>query len=126
MAILLVIEDEKHIRQFVTVNLKARGYEIVEADSAEKGLSLLREQAVDALLLDIKLPGMSGWDMLKVIQSDSSLPQLPVILMSASSFSDPSEYSSYPSIAARLVKPLGVATLLQTVSQMLATRKATS
>jgi twitching motility two-component system response regulator PilH len=126
MAVLLVVEDEKRIRQFVTINLRARGHEIMEAESAEIGLDLLRERPADALLLDIKLPGMNGWEMLQAIQNDKTLPQIPVILMSASSFSDPSEYSSYPHIAARLVKPLGVPTLLQTVSQLLSTYKATS
>jgi CheY-like chemotaxis protein len=121
MAILLVVEDEKHIRQFITLNLKARGHQIIEADSAEAGLALLREKPVDALLLDIKLPGMSGWEMLQAIQNDGALPQPPVILMSASSFSDPSEESSYPAVAARLIKPVGVPLLLQTVSQMLIT-----
>lgn len=126
MAVLLVVEDEKHIRQFVSVNLKARGHEVQEADSAESALELLHRAKVDVLLLDIKLPGMDGWTMLQAIEGDETLPKVPVILMSASSFSDPSEYSSYPHIAARLVKPVSVPTLLQTVSQTLSAYKATS
>ncbi len=118
MPTVLVVEDDTNIRQFVAVNLKARGYMVVQAGSAEEGLHQLRVHSIAALVLDIKLPGMSGWDMLKQIVADPALPDLPVIIMTASPLSDHIAEQTYSNIADKLVKPVSVADL------MLAIRKA--
>ncbi len=86
MSTVLVVEDEAHIRQFVAVNLKVRGFEVLPVANAEDGLQQLRGHAPDALVLDIKFPGMSGWNMLERIASDPTLPKVPVILMTASHY----------------------------------------
>src|SRR5256885_13212521 len=106
MPTLLVIEDEANIRQFVVVNLKARGYDILEAASAEEGLLQLRYRAPAALILDITLPGMSGWDMLKQLEAEPELPLLPVIILTASAQTTYPDDQLYSNIAAKLVKPI--------------------
>ncbi len=116
MSTILVVEDESYIRQFVTLNLKARGYTIISAESAEEGLQLLREYNPQALILDIKLPGMSGWSMLNAVDDDPTLSKLPVIVMTASSvLSQPDEYR-YSNIVQKLIKPIGVSDLIKAVS----------
>jgi len=118
MATVLIIEDEKNIRQFVAVNLRVRGYDILQAESAEQGLDLIREHAPQALILDIKLPGLGGWGMLKVIHNDPALPKLPVIIMTASSvISQPDEYL-YPFTVEKLIKPVALADLLRAVQKI--------
>src|SRR5260221_529246 len=84
MSTLLIVEDDPNIRHFVTANLKARGYNILQAESAEEGLRLLQEHKPEALVLDIKLPGMNGWNMLKVIADDPQLPKVPVTIQRGS------------------------------------------
>jgi len=118
MPTILIVEDDSNIRQFVAVNLKARGYTVLQAENAEDGLQQLREHTPSALVLDIKLPGMSGWDMLVEIGADPSLLDIPVIIMTASPLSDHPGDISYSNIADKLVKPVSTADL------MLAIRKA--
>lgn len=118
MPTVLIIEDEKHICQFISINLKARGYETFQAETAEEGLQLLKKIAPDALILDIKLPGMSGWHMLEIIDHDSTAAKLPVIIMTASSvLSQPDEYP-YPNIVDKLVKPVSVMDLVRPITSV--------
>jgi DNA-binding response OmpR family regulator len=118
MPTVLIVEDDSNIRQFVAVNLKARGYTVLQAENAEDGLQQLHEHSPGALVLDIKLPGMSGWEMLKQIVADPKVPALPVIIMTASPLSDRAGDISYSNIADKLIKPVSTADL------MLAIRKA--
>ena len=118
MPTVLIVEDEAHIRQFVAVNLRARGYDTLSAESAEGGLILLKTDMPQALILDIKLPGMSGWDMLSVIDHDPTLPKLPVIIMTASSvLSQPNQYP-YANIVDKLNKPVSVTSLMHAVQSI--------
>jgi DNA-binding response OmpR family regulator len=118
MPTLLIVEDDRNIRQFVTVNLKARGYSVLQAENAEDGLQQLREHSPAALVLDIKLPGMSGWDMLKQIVTDPELPDIPVIILTASPLSDHVGEQTYTNIADTLIKPIGAADLILAVRRI--------
>jgi twitching motility two-component system response regulator PilH len=118
MTTLLVIEDDAHIRQFVAANLKIRGYEVIQAENAELGLQYLREQNPAGLLLDIKLPGMSGWDMLKQLSIDPDLPHIPVIVMTASPITNHADEQYYTYIIDKLVKPISAVDLVQAVKKM--------
>jgi two-component system, sensor histidine kinase len=118
MPTLLIVEDDNNIRQFVAVNLKARGYTVLQTDNAEDGLRQLHDYAPAALLLDIKLPGMTGWDMLKQIDADPNLPHLPVIIMTASPLFDHLGESTYTNIAATLIKPVSTAELIDAVRKV--------
>ena len=81
MPTVLVVEDEANIRGFVVANLKARGYAVLQAANAEDGLQQLQDYGAEALILDIRLPGMSGWDMLKQIAAEPGLLDIPVIIL---------------------------------------------
>lgn len=80
---LLIIEDESAIREMVAMALRPAGFQLLEAESAERGLTLMREQPPDLVLLDWMLPGMSGIDLLRRLRSDPTWSALPVILLTA-------------------------------------------
>ncbi len=120
MPTVLIVEDEAHIRQFVALNLQARGYAVLSVETAEDGLEQLRIHVPALLVLDIKLPGMSGWQMLECIAGDPTLPKVPAVIMTASSvFANPEEFP-YERIVARLAKPVSVDQLLGAVRTVLA------
>jgi two-component system KDP operon response regulator KdpE len=77
----LVIDDEPAIRRFLRTSLTAQGYSLLEAEDGEKGLAMLQRNAVDVLILDLGLPGMSGLDVLRKLRADGS--SLPVIVLSS-------------------------------------------
>ena len=78
---ILVIDDEKTIRWSLGEALKEAGYEVNEAESGELGLETFRNKSADLILLDMKLPGDSGLEILKQIRSVD--PAVPVIMMTA-------------------------------------------
>ncbi len=119
MPTLLIVEDERNIRRFVVANLVARGYRVLEAESAEDGLVQWQQHKPEALVLDIKLPGMNGWSMLNVVAGNPELPNIPVIILTASSLSDQPDDLSYTNIVEKLSKPVSVNDLLGAVKKAL-------
>ncbi len=65
--LVLIVDDDARIREFVRVNLEAEGYSVREAGNAEEGLAAIEDQAPDLVLLDIVMPGIDGWEMLRRI-----------------------------------------------------------
>lgn len=119
MSGLLIVEDEANIRRFVAANLSARGYEVIEAGDAEEGLRIMREQPPAVLVLDIRLPGMSGWDLLEEMAADAALSALPVIVMTASVTNVRFGETSYRNVVQWLVKPVSVHELIHAVKKAL-------
>jgi two-component system KDP operon response regulator KdpE len=77
----LVIDDEPAIRRFLRTSLTAQGYSLLEAEDGETGLAMLQRNAVDVLVLDLGLPGISGLDVLKKLRDGHS--PVPVIVLSS-------------------------------------------
>jgi len=80
----LVVDDEESIRKLVRVNLIARGFQVLTAADGEDALKLANLECPDLILLDIMMPGMSGWDVLTTLKADQKLRGIPVIVMTAS------------------------------------------
>lgn len=79
---ILVIEDENSLRSLLSKALVEEGFEVLEAFDAEEGLKILRENKVDLILLDLILPGMSGFDLLAKIKSEPAWMPIPVLIIS--------------------------------------------
>jgi two-component system, NtrC family, nitrogen regulation response regulator NtrX len=79
---ILIVDDEKNIRRTLRMVLEGPGYELVEASSAEEALSRLDEEDVDLIVLDVRLPAMSGIDALGQIRKRPGLDAVPVIMIS--------------------------------------------
>ena len=82
MSKILVIDDEPSIRELLDTILRRKGYDVVLADTGQKGLDIFRQERPDVVVLDLKMPGMDG---LTVLQHVRSLPpnQSVVILTGA-------------------------------------------
>jgi DNA-binding response OmpR family regulator len=78
---ILVVEDDSAIRQGIVDALKFTGYETLSARTGQDGLKKALQASFDLLLLDLILPGISGFDILK--QTMEARPNLPVIILSA-------------------------------------------
>jgi two-component system phosphate regulon response regulator PhoB len=83
MTRVLVVEDEKDIRQVLTYNLAQEGYETLTAESGEDGLTLARAKQPDLVLLDLMLPDVSGLDICRRLKSDPSTRSIAVIMVTA-------------------------------------------
>jgi len=78
---ILVVEDETKVAETLRTGLQENGYEVTLAPSGEDGLILLLELPIDALILDLNLPGRDGLDVLKTLRQH--YPDLPVLILSA-------------------------------------------
>ena len=79
----MVVDDEPDILLTVRVNLELAGFLVVPVSTGEDALAALRQDLPDLLVLDIRLPGISGWDVLRTIRDDPDLRDLPVVVLSA-------------------------------------------
>ena len=82
MATILVVDDERNIRRSLRMVLESESYDVLDAESAELGLALIETERVDCLLLDLKLPGMSGMDALGRLKTAHGFTNPPVIVIS--------------------------------------------
>ena len=83
---ILIVEDEKLVRWSLKERLRKEEYEVFEADTGGGGLGILKEEIIDLILLDYRLPDMTGLDVLRKTMAD--YPETPVILMTAYSSVD--------------------------------------
>ena len=77
----LVIDDDDNAREILARGLAKEGFRVLRAASGEEGLKVAREQHPDVITLDILMPGMDGWAVLKVLKSDPKVAEIPVVLI---------------------------------------------
>lgn len=80
---ILIIEDDEDIQQLVSFNLLKADFHVTCADDGEEGLVQLGRQHFDCLLLDLMLPGMSGYEVCRTIRKNEEDNKLPVIMLTA-------------------------------------------
>ena len=78
MAKVLIVEDEKAIVDLIAFNLKREGYEVQEAYDGQQGLEKAQAQDIDLVLLDVMLPYMDGFEVLRRLRQKSDVPVLMV------------------------------------------------
>ena len=79
---ILIIEDDKFLRELISRKLKSEGYEAIEAIDGESGLKKIKEEKPDLVVLDLLLPGMHGFEVLTFLKEEPSLAALPVLILS--------------------------------------------
>jgi two-component system cell cycle response regulator len=79
----LVIEDALATRRLVELSLTLEGFDVIQREDGPSGLEAARTLIPDVIVLDIALPGMDGWEVLKEIRADTKTQQIPVIVITA-------------------------------------------
>ncbi len=79
---ILIIEDDKFLRELIAQKLLKEGYDISEAIDGEEGIKKAKEGKPDLVLLDLILPGIDGFEVLSQMKSDSNAASIPVIILS--------------------------------------------
>lgn len=82
-AAVLVVDDSRVSRRKLALAVRALGHEIDEAAGGQAALELLRSRSFDAILLDIVMPEMDGYAVLRALKADTVLRELPVIVVSS-------------------------------------------
>lgn len=79
---ILIIEDDKFLRELMSKKLISEGFKIDEAIDGEEGLKKLQEIKPDLILLDLILPGLDGFEVLQRIKDDPGTASIPVLILS--------------------------------------------
>jgi DNA-binding response OmpR family regulator len=120
---ILMIEDDREMVTLGKLILEREGYEFIAAYDGDEGLKILAEKKdeIDLVLLDIMLPQMYGWEVLKKIKTDKATKHIPVIMLTARHYlEDETETSSYADLySAYIVKPFVVRELLDKIALVL-------
>lgn len=80
--VILVVEDDQSLSYFIKSTLTKEGYSVLVAFDGEEAINLAKSERPDLVLLDIVLPKLTGWDVLKYIRSDEDIEHTPVIVIS--------------------------------------------
>jgi DNA-binding response OmpR family regulator len=104
----------------VAVNLVQRGHQVLEAENGQQAFDHLNRQKPALLILDIKLPDLSGWDILDHIIAIPALStDLPVLVMTASPVDQSTVLNQYPCVAEIIIKPFNTDRLITAIQRVL-------
>lgn len=113
---IVVVDDDLHMLNFVSAELRQIGYEVIEAESGEQALKCLNSKNVDLAIVDVMMPGMDGFELTKILRKDYNLP---VILLTARHHIEDKERGFLAGSDDYLVKPFESKELLYRVKAIL-------
>ena len=121
MTTILVIEDEPDIRELIRLNLELDGFDVIVAPDGPEGLTAARASQPDAILLDVMMPGMDGWEVLATLKTEGGPPsQVPVLMLTARTSELDRVKGGIEGAVRYLTKPFNPADLRTAVADVLA------
>jgi len=118
--VVLIVDDDERLREYVRVNLEMEGYAVHEAASAEEGLRILEESTPDLVLLDVMMPQMDGWEMLKRVQERHGAGTIPVVMFSGKIDEAAADEATSRGAQGFIGKPFNPQELIEQTKQLLA------
>jgi two-component system alkaline phosphatase synthesis response regulator PhoP len=117
----LVIDDEADVRLLYRVNLRHAGFEVLEAEDGERGIDAALEHLPDAVVLDLMMPRVDGFEVLRVLRAHPDASEMPVLVLTADSRSDHHRRCYELGADEVMTKPFVPDALTRGLSRMLAT-----
>lgn len=116
---ILVVEDDDYVRRVLSLQLAKIGFEVSTAETGDKGFEMAKSVRPDIILLDLMMPGMDGFQVLKRVKSIDALAAIPVVILTAS-HDDHHRRRGMTHLAARfLTKPYTLDELQQALEEAL-------
>lgn len=116
----LIIDDDENARELIELTLEEGGFRTLAVGSGEEGLAVARDQHPDVIVLDVFLPGLDGWDTLRILRSDPETADTPVVMATVSA--DRAKAFGLGAVE-HLVKPLSSSALLEALARRSFTTK---
>jgi len=118
MATILIVEDDEKSRRLLSDVLSFHGYTILQTDRGEEGMEMLGAADVAVVLMDIQLPGISGFEALALIRASASLCKTKVVAVTASVMDTDRKRILEAGFDGYVPKPVNLKELLGTVERM--------
>jgi CheY-like chemotaxis protein len=116
----LVTEDNPLHMKIFKLNLTFSGFSVLEAENGEKGLELARAERPDLILVDLSLPKIDGWEMIRRMKEDEATRQIPIIVVSARRPQDEAARAALLQVSAYVSKPFDPEALMALVQRTIA------
>jgi DNA-binding response OmpR family regulator len=116
----LLVDDEEELVQALSERLRLRGFDVVVALSGEQALSILQETAPDLMVLDLKMPGIDGMDVLRTARQVT--PQVQVIMLTGHGSEKDREAAMRLGVFDYLQKPVDITELVAALNRAAAVR----
>ena len=81
--LVLVAEDERDIRELIVISLELEGFNVVEVPNGEEAVKKAKEIKPDLILMDVRMPKMTGYEACKVLKAEDATKEIPVVFLSA-------------------------------------------
>ena len=120
MAKIVIAEDERDIRDLVAFTLRFAGHEVAAASNGEEAVELAKKENPDIILLDVRMPRMTGYDACRAIKKIPELVDTPVVFLSAKGQESEIETGMDVGAEEYLLKPFAPDQLTTRVSEILA------
>ncbi len=119
MAKILIAEDEPDIRDLVAFTLRFAGYEVVTASNGEEAVLLAPRENPDLILMDVRMPRMTGYDACRLIKSEERLKDIPVVFLSAKGQENEIQTGLVAGAEEYMLKPFALDQLIERVRSIL-------
>jgi excisionase family DNA binding protein len=117
--LVLIVDDDPRIREFVRVNLEMDGFAVREAGSADEGLDALEAEPPDLILLDVMMPQVDGWEMLQRVRERHGVDSIQVIMFSGQVDADAMDQAQAGGAQAFVGKPFNPQELVTRAKDLL-------
>lgn len=122
MAKILIADDERDIRDLVTFTLRFAGHEVIPTNNGEEAYQKALEIVPDLILMDVRMPRMTGYEACRQIKANAKLSHIPVVFLSAKGQEGEVQTGLEAGATEYILKPFAPDQLTQKVAQLLAKR----
>jgi CheY-like chemotaxis protein len=120
MAKILIAEDERDIRDLISFTLRFAGYEVVAVGDGQEAVDIVAKEMPDLILMDVRMPRMTGYEACQKIKDDPKVSQIPVVFLSAKGQDAEIQIGLNAGASEYLLKPFAPSDLSQRVKELLA------
>jgi DNA-binding response OmpR family regulator len=116
---ILIAEDEPDIREFLSIALQINGFNVITARNGEEAVALTSSHRPDLVLLDVRMPKVSGYQACETLKRSSDTREIPIVFLSAFANKDEVQQGLALGAEAYLTKPIAPDILVQRVNEVL-------
>ncbi|MGB2600261.1 MAG: response regulator [Candidatus Omnitrophota bacterium] len=116
---ILVVDDEPLVVKLLATRLEASNYEVISAYDGREGLEKARDEKPDLVIVDLRLPGINGYEICSQLKNDDAFAGIPVIVITGSTDKKDRELAEDASADAYIIKPFDREVLLSKIEELL-------
>jgi CheY-like chemotaxis protein len=120
MTKIMIAEDERDIRDLITFTLRFANYDVVAASNGEEAVALARKEVPDLILMDVRMPRMTGYEACAAIKAEPNLKDIPIIFLSAKGQDSEIQAGLQAGAVEYLLKPFAPDQLTERIQRILA------